>query len=141
MRNNQSLEDYLERILILKERIGNVRSIDLATDMSFSKPSISIAMKKLEEKGLVEVERDTGYLNLTEEGLKIAQKTYEKHCTLRDFFVSIGVTPEVAADDACKIEHDLSDETFGGQYMAKYAGAEEAAIKEINQKVLLVSEG
>lgn len=112
MRNNQSLEDYLERILILKERIGNVRSIDLATDMSFSKPSISIAMKKLEEKGLVEVERDTGYLNLTEEGLKIAQKTYEKHCALRDFFVSIGVTPEVAADDACKIEHDLSDETF-----------------------------
>ena len=112
MRNNQSLEDYLERILILKERIGNVRSIDLATDMSFSKPSISIAMKKLEEKGLVEVERDTGYLNLTEEGLKIAQKTYEKHCTLRDFFVSIGVTPDVAAEDACKIEHDLSDETF-----------------------------
>lgn len=112
MKNNQSLEDYLERILILKERIVNVRSIDLANDMNFSKPSISIAMKKLEDKGLVEVSHDTGFLNLTEKGLEIAQKTYEKHCTLRDFFISIGVNPEVAADDACKIEHDLSDETF-----------------------------
>lgn len=112
MKNNQSLEDYLERILILKERIGNVRSIDLANDMKFSKPSISIAMKKLEEKGLVEVDKITGFLNLTNDGLLIAQKTYEKHCTLRDFFISIGVSEEVAADDACKIEHDLSDETF-----------------------------
>ncbi len=112
MKNNQSLEDYLERILILKERIGNVRSIDLANDMKFSKPSISIAMKKLEEKGLVEVDKITGFLNLTNDGLLIAQKTYEKHCTLRDFFISIGVSDEVATDDACKIEHDLSDETF-----------------------------
>ena len=112
MKNNQSLEDYLERILILKERIGNVRSIDLANDMKFSKPSISIAMKKLEEKGLVEVDKITGFLNLTSDGLSIAQKTYEKHCALRDFFISIGVSDEVATDDACKIEHDLSDETF-----------------------------
>lgn len=112
MKNNQSLEDYLERILILKERIGNVRSIDLANDMKFSKPSISIAMKKLEEKGLVEVDKITGFLNLTSDGLLIAQKTYEKHCTLRDFFISIGVSDEVATEDACKIEHDLSDETF-----------------------------
>lgn len=112
MKNNQSLEDYLERILILKERIGNVRSIDLANDMKFSKPSISIAMKKLEEKGLVEVDKITGFLNLTSDGLLIAQNTYEKHCTLRDFFISIGVSDEVATNDACKIEHDLSDETF-----------------------------
>lgn len=112
MRNNQSLEDYLERILILGKTKQNVRSIDLAHDMSFSKPSISIAMKKLEEKGLVVVDKDTGFLSLTEEGYSIANKTYEKHCTLRDFFISIGVDKDVATSDACKIEHDLSDETF-----------------------------
>lgn len=112
MRNNQSLEDYLERILILGKTKQNVRSIDLAHDMNFSKPSISIAMKKLEEKGLVVVDKDTGYLSLTEEGNSIANKTYEKHCTLRDFFISIGVDKDVATSDACKIEHDLSDETF-----------------------------
>lgn len=112
MRNNQSLEDYLERILMLTEKRMHVRSIDLANDMNYSKPSISIAMKKLEEKGLVTVDKDTGFLSLTEEGNKIARNTYEKHCTLRDFFISIGVDPEVAADDACKIEHDLSEETF-----------------------------
>ena len=112
MKNNQSLEDYLERILILKNKKSNVRSIDLAHDMNFSKPSISIAMKKLEEKGLVIVNKDNGFLELTKEGLAIATKTYEKHCTLRDLFISIGVSPEVASEDACKIEHDLSDETF-----------------------------
>ena len=112
MKNNQSVEDYLERILILRDKKTNVRSIDLANDMHFSRPSISIAMKKLEENGLVYVDKDTGYITLTEQGNEIAQKTYTKHCTLRDFFISIGVDPEIASDDACKIEHDLSDQTF-----------------------------
>lgn len=112
MKNNQSLEDYLERILILRQKLGNVRSIDIVHDMNFSKPSISIAMKKLEEKGLVAVDEITGFLTLTNEGERIARNTYEKHCLLRDFFISIGVNEEVAAEDACKIEHDLSDETF-----------------------------
>lgn len=74
MKNNQSLEDYLERILMLQSEIGNVRAVDIARDMEFSKPSVSIAMKKLEEKGLVFVEADTGYLNLTDEGREIAKK-------------------------------------------------------------------
>lgn len=112
MKNNQSLEDYLERILMLQSEIGNVRAVDIARDMEFSKPSVSIAMKKLEEKGLVVVEADTGYLNLTDEGREIAKKTYEKHETLTSFFKTIGVNPTTAECDACKIEHDLSDETF-----------------------------
>lgn len=112
MKNNQSLEDYLERILMLQSEIGNVRAVDIARDMEFSKPSVSIAMKKLEEKGLVFVEADTGYLNLTDEGCEIAKKTYEKHETLTSFFKTIGVNPTTAESDACKIEHDLSDETF-----------------------------
>lgn len=112
MKNNQSLEDYLERILMLQSEIGNVRAVDIARDMEFSKPSVSIAMKKLEEKGLVVVETDTGYLNLTDEGREIAKKTYEKHETLTSFFKTIGVNPTTAESDACKIEHDLSDETF-----------------------------
>ncbi len=112
MKNNQSLEDYLERILILRQKLGNVRSIDIVHDMNFSKPSVSIAMKKLEEKGLVVVDNITGFLTLTNEGERIARNTYEKHCLLRDFFISIGVNEEIAAEDACKIEHDLSDETF-----------------------------
>lgn len=112
MKNNQSLEDYLERILMLQSEIGNVRAVDIARDMEFSKPSVSIAMKKLEEKGLVFVEADAGYLNLTDEGREIAKKTYEKHETLTSFFKTIGVNPTTAESDACKIEHDLSDETF-----------------------------
>ena len=112
MKNNQSSEDYLEKILMLKEKNGNVRSIDLANFMNFSKPSISIAMKKLEDKGLVSVDNATGYLNLTDAGLEIAQKTLTKHVTLTKFFEHIGVNKETAEDDACKIEHDLSDETF-----------------------------
>lgn len=112
MKNNQSLEDYLERILMLQSEIGNVRAVDIARDMEFSKPSVSIAMKKLEEKGLVFVEADTGYLNLTDEGREIAKKTYEKHETLTSFFKTIGVNPTTAESDACKTEHDLSDETF-----------------------------
>ena len=112
MKNNQSLEDYLERILMLQSEIGNVRAVDIARDMEFSKPSVSIAMKKLEEKGLVVVEAETGYLDLTDEGREIAKKTYEKHETLTNFFKKIGVDPITAESDACKIEHDLSDETF-----------------------------
>lgn len=111
MRNNQSEEDYLERILMLTERNGSVRSIDLAKDMGFSKPSISIAMKKLEEKDYIIVENN-GNLLLTEKGLEIAKHTYEKHKILTDFFKSIGVSDETASEDACKIEHDLSEESF-----------------------------
>ena len=108
----ESSEDYLEKILMLQEQLGHVRSIDIAVDMGFSKPSISIAMKKLNENGYILIDKKTGYITLTEEGEKIARKIYERHVTLTNLFVSLGVDEEIAKKDACKIEHDLSDETY-----------------------------
>lgn len=112
MRNNQSEEDYLERIHMLLERNGKVRSIDIANDMGFSKPSISIAMKKLEEKKYIYIDNNSGNIFLTEEGMKIATKIYDRHKVLTSLFSKLGVDSETAEDDACKIEHDLSEETF-----------------------------
>lgn len=108
---HESAEDYLETILILKERIGQVRSIDIATEMNYSKPSISVAMKKLRENGYIEVDKD-GFITLTDSGYKIASNIYDRHKLLTRFFISLGVDAKVAAVDACKIEHDLSEETF-----------------------------
>jgi Mn-dependent DtxR family transcriptional regulator len=107
----ESSENYLEAILRIKEQRGVVRSIDIAGDLGFSKPSVSVAMKKLRESGYIEVDGD-GYITLLPPGEEIATRIYERHKLLTQFFVSLGVTPEVAAADACKIEHDLSDETF-----------------------------
>ena len=107
----ESLEDYLERILMLKERLGVVRSVDIANDMGYSKPSVSIAMKKLKDKGLIEID-DKGHIALTKEGYDIANITYEKHKVLSKLLVYIGVNEEVAKDEACKIEHALSKDTF-----------------------------
>lgn len=107
----ESGEDYLERILVLKERNGQVRSIDIATDMGFSKPSISIAMKKLKEGGFISID-ENGLISLTEEGHAIATRIYERHQVLTAWFISLGVPEDIAMKDACKIEHDLSDESF-----------------------------
>ena len=111
MEIHQSAEDYLETILILRERIGHVRSIDIATEMNYTKPSISVAMKKLRENGYILVDSD-GFITLTDSGYEIASNIYNRHQVLTDFFVSLGVDEKVAAEDACKIEHDLSEETF-----------------------------
>lgn len=111
MEIHQSAEDYLETILKLKERRGVVRSIDIVNEMQFSKPSVSVAMKKLREHGYVEMDRE-GYLTLTPAGLEIATQIYERHKLLTKFFMSLGVNEETAAADACKVEHDLSEETF-----------------------------
>lgn len=111
MNYNESSEDYLEAILMLNEQLGRVRSIDIVYKLGYSKPSISIAMKKLREKGLVNMDAD-GFITLTEEGQKIAAGTYMRHKTLTTFFENIGVDPETAEKDACKIEHDISEETF-----------------------------
>lgn len=111
MEIHQSAEDYLETILILRERIGQVRSIDIATEMNYSKPSISVAMKKLRENGYIQVDSD-GFITLTDSGYEIASNIYNRHQVLTDFFVSLGVDEKVAAEDACRIEHDLSEETF-----------------------------
>lgn len=107
----ESAEDYLERILIIQERKDKVRSIDIARDLGFSKPSVSVAMKKLKEAKLINVD-DNGYIALTKEGHVIADKVYERHCVLKQLLIDIGVSPEQAEIDACKVEHDLSQETF-----------------------------
>ncbi len=107
----ESAENYLETILILKKRNSLVRSIDIANEMNFTKPSVSIAMKSLRSSGHITVD-DDGSINLTESGLAIAERIYERHCILTDFLVSIGVDHNTAIHDACKIEHHLSDITF-----------------------------
>ncbi len=107
----KSAEDYLETIYFLREKKGNVRSIDIANELGFSKPSVSIAMKKLRESGYIEIGAD-GFITLLQSGEEIAVKIGERHRLLTSFFISIGVDPETAEDDACKIEHDLSDQTF-----------------------------
>ena len=107
----ESAEDYLEAILVIRERRGMVRSIDIANELNYSKPSVSVAMKKLRENGCIEMDAD-GYIRLLPEGEAIAKRIYERHQTLTDLFVYLGVSEETAAADACKVEHDLSIETF-----------------------------
>jgi len=111
MKLYESAEDYLERILILKEKKGYVHAIDIAEDMQFSKASVSVAMKKLRENGLITVEKD-GKIFLTKEGYRVASKTYEKHRIISHALMAMGVSEKQALTDACKIEHDLSDESF-----------------------------
>ena len=111
MNKLESKEDYLERILMLSKKNGSVRSIDIAHDMGFSKPSVSVAMKKLRELKLINVDKD-GLIFLTDEGRLIAERTYERHTVLKAILIHIGVDELVAEDDACKVEHELSEETF-----------------------------
>lgn len=108
---HESAEDYLESILVLRERRGIVHSIDIVNELGFSKPSVSIAMKKLRENGYISMAPD-GLITLNESGAEIAERIYSRHTTITRFFTLLGVSPEVAAEDACKVEHDLSDETF-----------------------------
>lgn len=110
--NHQSEQDYLEKILMLTKTNSCVRSIDIAQFMGFSKASVSVAMKKLEDKNFINFDRSTGSITLTDEGFSIAEKVLKRHETLCTFFKKIGVSDEAAEEDACKIEHDLSDETF-----------------------------
>ncbi len=118
MNIRQSAEDYLETILILHERKGSVRSIDIANEMGFSKPSVSVAMKNLRENGYIQVD-ESGHITLTQMGYDVADKIYERHKVVSEYFVLLGVDPETAAQDACKIEHILSNDSFQaikGQY-------------------------
>lgn len=107
----ESGEMYLEDILVLKRKNGVVRAIDVANYMGYSRPSVSRALSILKNNGFVTVDK-AGDISLTDEGLRIAEKIYERHTMLTDFFESIGVSRETAVADACKIEHDISDETF-----------------------------
>ena len=110
-RADESLEDYLETILLLQKKIRQIRSIDIANEMNFTKPSVSIAMKNLREKGYITM-ADTGYITLTEDGRQRAEDVLERHTILADLLMHIGVSKETAMADACKIEHDLSEESF-----------------------------
>ncbi|HHX78257.1 MAG TPA: metal-dependent transcriptional regulator [Acholeplasmataceae bacterium] len=111
MKIYESAENYLERILMLKEKTEKVRSIDIAEDMDFTKASVSRAMKNLKENNLITIDKD-GFIDLTSEGLKIAKSILERHRLLTKFLIDLGVPDDIAAKDACKIEHDLSDESF-----------------------------
>ena len=107
----ESAENYLETILILKERNGAVRSVDIAAELEFSKPSVSVAMKNLREKGCITVDGD-GFISLTAQGQKIAETVYERHTLFTGWLLSLGVDEETAAEDACRIEHVISEESF-----------------------------
>ncbi|MDR0853812.1 MAG: metal-dependent transcriptional regulator [Clostridiales Family XIII bacterium] len=106
-----SAEDYLETILLLSRKGGTVRSIDIVEEMGFSKPSVSVAMKKLREDNLITMDSD-GLITLTDEGKEVAEQVYERHSTLYDWLTKNGVSENQAALDACRLEHILSDETF-----------------------------
>ena len=108
---HESAEDYLETILVLFERNGQVRSIDIVNEMNFSKPSISIAMKKLRENGYLRMDVN-GLITLTDEGRLIAERIYSRHKLLTKVLEAIGIDEKKAEDEACKIEHDIDDETY-----------------------------
>lgn len=110
-RADESLEDYLETILLLQKRTGQVRSIDIANEMNFTKPSVSIAMKNLREKKYITMS-DNGFITLTDSGRQRAENVLERHTILSDWLMRIGVSRETALADACKVEHDLSEESF-----------------------------
>lgn len=111
MKVQESAENYLETILILKQRSGSVRSVDIASELEFSKPSVSVAMKNLREKGYIVVDSD-GMISLTETGQKVAEGVYERHRLFTDWLTALGVSREVAAEDACRMEHVISEESF-----------------------------
>lgn len=111
MKIQESAENYLETIYILRKRNGSVRSIDIANELAFSKPSVSVAMKNLRENGYIEMDPD-GSITLLDRGLEIAERMYERHTFLSDWLQLLGVAPETAAEDACRIEHVISAESF-----------------------------
>lgn len=119
MEIKKSSEDYLEMILILQEKKGFARSIDIATELGVTKPSVSYAMKRLRENGYIVMD-SAGLLTLTEMGQQIAGRMYDRHKMLTAFFTSIGVPADIAREDACKIEHDLSEESFNA--MCRHLG-------------------
>ncbi len=111
MNIHESAENYLETILMLGEQQDNVRSIDIANELSFKKPSVSVAMKNLRESGYILVD-ENGFITLTDSGRKVAETMYERHLLLSHWLTDLGVAEDLAVEDACKIEHVLSAESF-----------------------------
>ena len=111
MKIQKASEDYLETMLMLQESLGYIRSIDIAEHLGVTKPSVSYATKRLRENGYITMDKD-GLITLTETGMAIAKKMFQRHQILTEVFIKMGVDPAIAAEDACKIEHDLSQDTF-----------------------------
>ena len=110
MKIQESAENYLETIYMLRQRKGVVRSIDIVNELSFSKPSVSVAMKNLRENGYVNMDPD-GFITLCPKGQEIAERMYERHVFLSNWLVELGVDPDVAVEDACRMEHVVSDDS------------------------------
>ncbi len=121
MNKNESAENYLETILILSKRLPVVRSVDIAAEMNFKKSSISVAMKNLRENGCISVS-NAGFITLTKKGLEIAEMIYERHTFLSGWLVSLGADETIAAEDACRMEHVISKESFAA--IKKYVADE-----------------
>lgn len=123
MKIQRSAEDYLETILVLENRIGNVRAIDIATELGFSRPSVSVAMKNLKTDGHISVDAD-GSIHLLPSGRAIAERILERHTTLSELLERLGVDRDIALEDACKIEHVISAESFDAikAHVAKFGG-------------------
>lgn len=111
MKIHESAEDYLETMLMLQEEFGHIRSVDIAQKLGVSKPSVSFAVKQLKENGYISMEKD-GAIKLKKSGMAIAKKIYERHQKLTSYLEYIGIDEETAEKDACKMEHDISEETF-----------------------------
>ena len=125
MNIHKSAEDYLEMILRLQESQEYVRAVDISIGLSVTKPSVSVAMRNLNDSGYITIDKDN-HIRLTDTGLSIAQKIYERHKLLTDLFTQIGVDPRTAEEDACKVEHDLSSDTFAAikQVYSRYNSKE-----------------
>ena len=121
MKIQESAENYLETVLVLSKRNPEVRSIDVATELGFSKPSVSVAMKNLRENGYVVINKE-GHIFLTDAGREIAEMIYERHTLLSTWLISLGVDPQTAAEDACRMEHVISKESFSAikEHVEKY---------------------
>ena len=130
MKIQESAENYLETILMLGKAKGNVRSIDIATALSFSKPSVSVAMKNLRENGYILMDKD-GFIALTEKGHEIAETIYERHTLLSSFLMYLGVSKETATQDSCWIEHVISPESFEALKQHVYSHKEIMDIKDV----------
>lgn len=121
MKSNESAEDYLETILVLGNQRSLVRAVDIAAELGFKKPSVSVAMKNLRENGYVVINKE-GHIFLTDAGREIAEMIYERHTLLSTWLISLGVSPETAAEDACRMEHVISKESFSAikEHVEKY---------------------
>ena len=136
MKIMKSAEDYLEAMLMMREKHGYIRSVDIAGQLGVSKPSVSYATKRLRENGYIDMAED-GRITLLPQGLEIAQRIYERHMVLTRLFMDLGVDEKTAADDACKVEHDLSETTFAAikAHTQRLAGCRTACPEKDTQGV------